>query len=156
MNYRRLVIGDPQLYGQLMTRSEVVEKMTLIRRHLVTQIDKLLTLWRPSAFPEDEVQMDESVIQEEEEKVLKETELVKKKILAVKLVNAMLKKRLQQTIELQKTLDKILEHLDQADGVVRKEGVVDLRDSLKHCADRILGTIRIWKDLEAGDSDSAQ
>ncbi|KAK7089974.1 protein MIS12 homolog [Littorina saxatilis] len=147
-------------YGDIMASTEVAEKMTFIRRHLVTQIDKafdtLETYLATNIFcipanivlPEDQIQMDAPVSQEERGQLQQEITNMKKKILAVKLANAILKQRIQNTMELQETFDSIEECLNNAQATVRQGGVVDLHDSLRHCAHRVLATLRILSNIE--------
>ncbi|KAL8580923.1 hypothetical protein ACOMHN_039623 [Nucella lapillus] len=146
-------------YGDTMTGTQVAERMTIIRKHLVTQIDKafdtleiylatnIFCVPKGLVLPEDQVQMDSPVSEQDFLTVQRDIQSMKNNILAVKLANAVLKQRLQHTMELQETMDHIVQRLSSAHTAARQEGVVDLRDSLSHCAQTVLGILRLMSRI---------
>ncbi|XP_076435542.1 protein MIS12 homolog [Babylonia areolata] len=147
-------------YSDTMSASEIGERMQVVRQHLVTKIDKafdtLETYLANNIFcvptnvilPEDQVQVNTPVSQQDFSAVQDGIQCMKKNILAVKLANAVLKQRLQYTMQLQEMFDNIVERLNSAQAIARQEGVVDLHDSLSHCAQTVLSTVRLLSNIQ--------
>ncbi|XP_025080231.1 uncharacterized protein LOC112555881 isoform X2 [Pomacea canaliculata] len=156
----QVIIFFHKKYADVITKEELSLKMRNISKHIVAQIDKafdilevylttnIFRIPHNMVLPEDQIQMDSPVSQDELVEVQEKIALATKKILAVKLANAILKKRLQDIMYLQETFDNLLQELQAAKSEVTKERVCGIKDTIRYCASKILGSISAMEELK--------